>query len=259
MTTQLSYHERLAQEIAGLSSDELRRRAGDALKSAEHRGNIEMNLLEKELKRRGMRRYSAPRRPRPQPAQAGQNRSARLDGLPDIPDGWHPSAHSDEWTPQHETWLTVCLTLLEDFDDFNPRALLNGRAPGPHAQFAFRFLREEAELSQQQLADRLGVNQATLSRWEQGVRIPDSEDYFAFLRETADKVARSASYEILRCVALRDGWGDIASDDPAHTDALKNALDYLHEPLFRPGGLFDRWRETGSLPAWTPRDAGLSD
>lgn len=36
-----------------------------------------------------------------------------------------------------------------------------------------RKLREEAQLTQQQLADRLYVSRQTISRWESGTRCPD--------------------------------------------------------------------------------------
>lgn len=48
--------------------------------------------------------------------------------------------------------------------------------------------------------------------------------------------------------AFRDGW--------AETDT--NPYPHLWEAIFKQGGTYDRWLETGSLPTWTPRDAGYS-
>ena len=54
-----------------------------------------------------------------------------------------------------------------------------------------RAIREEAGVSQQRLADELGVNRVTVARWELGVRVSRGElrlRYIALLEELAEAV-----------------------------------------------------------------------
>jgi DNA-binding transcriptional regulator YiaG len=55
-----------------------------------------------------------------------------------------------------------------------------------------RAIRDEADVSQQQLADALGVNRVTVARWELGERVPRGElrlAYIALLDELRAAVA----------------------------------------------------------------------
>lgn len=56
-----------------------------------------------------------------------------------------------------------------------------------------RAIRDEAGVSQQQLADELKVNRVTVARWELGERSPRGElrlRYIAVLEELAEAVAK---------------------------------------------------------------------
>lgn len=55
-----------------------------------------------------------------------------------------------------------------------------------------RAIRDEADVSQQQLADELGVNRVTIARWELGERVPRGElrlRYIDLLDELSSAVA----------------------------------------------------------------------
>ena len=55
-----------------------------------------------------------------------------------------------------------------------------------------RAIRDEAGVSQQQLADELRINRVTVARWELGERVPRGElrlRYIALLEELAEAVA----------------------------------------------------------------------
>lgn len=39
----------------------------------------------------------------------------------------------------------------------------------------FKELREEKELSQEELSKKLGIHQKTISRWERGIQLPNIE------------------------------------------------------------------------------------
>lgn len=114
-------------------------------------------------------------------------------------------------------------------------------------------VREGEGLSQRELADLVHAGDpSNISRWESGRRWPGSWEYLAWLRETdADQTARCTA-DLVRLVAYRDGWL------PRYTDNAE-ALRVLHDALFKPEGLLEKWRETGSLPVWTPADAGLDE
>jgi transcriptional regulator with XRE-family HTH domain len=84
----------------------------------------------------------------------------------------------------------------------------------------FQALRKKAKLTQAQLADKVGVEQPTIGRWEKGERKPDLEDL--------DKLA----------VALGVHPGELFADtelsDQPHTTA--SALTELAEAALRHGG-----------------------
>jgi DNA-binding transcriptional regulator YiaG len=52
-----------------------------------------------------------------------------------------------------------------------------------------RKLRQTLQLTQQQLADRIGARQHTVARWETGVNEPKGA-YAMLLRQLSDKVKR---------------------------------------------------------------------
>lgn len=54
--------------------------------------------------------------------------------------------------------------------------------------------------------------------------------------------------QVYMLASLRDSWWDVDT----------NPYPALWEAIFKPGGTYDKWGETGSLPTWTPKDAGLT-
>ena len=55
-----------------------------------------------------------------------------------------------------------------------------------------RELRQALELTQQQLADKIGARQHTVARWETGINEPKGA-YAMLLRQLAEKVTRRRS------------------------------------------------------------------
>jgi hypothetical protein len=58
-------------------------------------------------------------------------------------------------------------------------------------------------------------------------------------------------------ILKRDGWfrTEKAKTGPGVADLYAS----MWEVVFKPGGLFDKFRDTGTLPHWTPADAGNRD
>jgi transcriptional regulator with XRE-family HTH domain len=161
------------------------------------------------------------------------------------------------WDDRDTAWLEVCLRLAEHFDDAGDPAhdpvQCQERIPAgePHAEW--KLLRDEAGLTLRQLGRLIGADQATISRWENGLRWPDNRAYHDWLRTAGERLGEEARLRAFIAQSKRDGWLGpervVGQDLPtrlAHWDVF-----------YKPGGLFDRWIETGSLPAWTPRDAGI--
>lgn len=234
-----------SSEYASYTTPELR----DLLEKVEPGSNIARNRITAELQRRGALSVIRSPKPRLRPVPSDP-RAERLVSLPDLPDGWHPDDNPDEWTEYDEAWLETCLQLLDDYDGFNPKQHLAARGRTPNA---FAFLREESGLTQKELADRLGVGQGTIARWENGTRRPDDERYFAFLEDAAEALCQRVCVSIWRQAGKRDGWWN-----PELNLTMGDAYERLWPVLFKPGGTIDRWREAGTLPTWTPTDAGCA-
>jgi len=163
------------------------------------------------------------------------------------------------WDAGDEGWLEACLRMARHFDDnpANPHDPVEcqRRLPTGQPRAEWKLLREEAGLTLRQLARRLDVDQASVSRWESGQRWPNSADYAAWLREAGERHAENARLRAFNAHSKRDGWlgpERLIGQNP-------DSLQAHWQAMYKRGGLFDRWVETGSLPSWTPRDAGLAD
>jgi transcriptional regulator with XRE-family HTH domain len=127
------------------------------------------------------------------------------------------------------------------------------RIPDGEPRFEFKLLRDEAGVTLRQLGREIGVDQATISRWENGLRWPDNRAYQDWLRTAGERLGEEARLRVFDAQSKRDGW--LGPERVVGQD-LPTRLAHWNA-MFKPGGLFDRWIETGSLPAWRPRDAGL--
>lgn len=112
-------------------------------------------------------------------------------------------------------------------------------------------IREAADLSIAELARQLEVDATNISRYEGGTRWPEAQPYLTWLRETDRAQALQDRNTLFVMQCHRDGWFDTGYDDTP--ESVRRHWD----ALFAPGGLYTKWQETGNLPAWTPRDAGL--
>lgn len=82
--------------------------------------------------------------------------------------------------------------------------------------YILKFLRKEARKTQKQLADELGVGQATISQWEKGISKPTADAIIAlsgyycvsadFILGISDKKEGDAQLdsEVEECIALLD-------------------------------------------------------
>ena len=163
------------------------------------------------------------------------------------------------WTDVDDALLELWLKTADHFDDAsNPPhdPVQCGRREPVHrpgvTRLEWKNLREEAGLTLRELGDRVGVDQGTISRWESGARWPgDAPEYFSFLRDEAEKFGQTIRMQIFLLQSKRDRW----MDNPVYLE-FEVRDDHWHA-IFKAGGLFDKWRETGSLPVYTPRGAGL--
>jgi transcriptional regulator with XRE-family HTH domain len=160
------------------------------------------------------------------------------------------------WDEHDEAWLEVGLRHAQHFDDAPPAhdpVECQMRVPEGEPRREWKLLREDEGLTLRDLARLLDVDAASVSRWESGARWPNNSDYSAWLREAGERHGERARLRAFDSHSKRDGWLGpervVGQDLPtrlAHWDVF-----------YKEGGLFDRWVETGSLPAWTPRDAGI--
>ena len=169
-------------------------------------------------------------------------------------EGWTPDWRG-AWTKADESWLGIVLQMAEHFEDHDPRDCQR-HGDGQWGRPEWKFLREEEHLTLRQLGAKLDVDGGSISRWESGARWPENVDYEVWLKDAADRLGEQARMQVFLLQSKRDGW---------HTDAVRAAkadpiLDRFDhwDVIFKDGGLFDRWRETGSLPSWTPVDAGFT-
>lgn len=89
-------------------------------------------------------------------------------------------------------------------------------------------LRNENGLTQQQLAEWLGVSDRSVSRWENGVTLPD----FDLLLQLADRYGVEVR-EVLDGQRKPDADSEAPKTDPATRQALLQAADYHNqEKLF---------------------------
>ena len=160
------------------------------------------------------------------------------------------------WTDADESWLGLVLEMVDHFEHPHDPLECQRKLDSQWGRPEWRFLREEEHLTLRQLAVKLEVDAGTVSRWESGKRWADNVDYSLWLKEAGDRLGETASLQVFLLQSKRDGW---------HTDAVRAAKDdpildrFDHwEAIFKDGGLFDRWRESGSLPVWTPGDAGYT-
>ena len=159
------------------------------------------------------------------------------------------------WSPADESWLGIALQVAEHFEDHDPRDCQR-HGDEQWGRPDWKFLREEEHLTLRQLGSKLDVDAGSISRWESGARWPESADYSLWLKESADRLGETARTQVFLLQSKRDGW---------MTDTVRAAKDdptlnrFVHwEIIFKDGGLFDRWRESGSLPSWSPLDAGFT-
>lgn len=185
-----------------------------------------------------------------------------------IPKGWTPDWFT-QWTEEDEVWLNVCLQNADHWDDgHNPvecgrRQAAEGFEQNTDGRLDWIILREEAGFTMKDLAAQFEVNVATISRWESGQRWPDNRSYLSWLHAEGELHAQQIRTQLFAMQSKRDGW---FHDKWVHTHqgkkiyvtlALAHRDNHWHT-LYKPDGLFDRWKETGSLPAWTPEDAGIN-
>lgn len=124
-----------------------------------------------------------------------------------------------------------------------------GGKPGERNEW--KLLREEAGLTLAQLAARPGVDTGTMSRWERGNG--GRTTISTFLNDTAGTHAQTMRMQVYMLQSLRDGW--FAAELVFGNLVI---MDEHWDVILQEGGLFDRWREIGTLPAWTPRYAGIA-
>ena len=168
-------------------------------------------------------------------------------------EGWVVDLKSP-WSDGDESWLGIALQVAEHFENHDPRDCQR-HGDEQWGRPEWKFLREEEGLTLKQLSGKLNVDPGSISRWESGTRWPENVDYEMFLKESADQLGGRARMQVFLLQSKRDNW---------LTDAVRGSLDdpaldrFTHwGVLFDEGGLFDKWRESGSLPSWTPADAGF--
>jgi len=162
------------------------------------------------------------------------------------------------WDDVDEIALETALTVADHFDDgHDPVACqLDNLRSTDHrrdhqTRDEWKLLREEAGLTQTQLAKLVGVAKENVSRYEANKRRPDNEyAYFTWLRARGDELGENARMKVWMLQTYRDGWWTTGE----HW-TLENRLAHWNL-IFHEGGLFDRWRETGQLPVWKPSDSG---
>ena len=169
--------------------------------------------------------------------------------------GWVVDLKSP-WSDGDESWLETVLTMADHFKHPHDPIECQRQLDPRWNRAEWKLLREEKHLTLRQLAAKLNVDPGSISRWESGTRWPENVDYEMFLKESADRLCETAGLQVFLLQSKRDGWMTdavrAAKDDP-----ILDRFDHW-DVIFKVGGLFDRWRETGSLPRWTPQDAGYT-
>lgn len=107
-----------------------------------------------------------------------------------------------------------------------------------------KVLRTEKELSQTQLAAVLGITQDSISLWEKGKRVPDTQ----YVVKLADFFGVSTDYLLGRS----DDFGNvnILSNAPAHSEKEETLLQYFRmlSPELQ-GAALDTVRVLAGIPA----------
>lgn len=180
----------------------------------------------------------------------------------ELPDSWtvtddgfaNPGV---EWTDQDEQMLDSLLSMFQHDETHDPVQCGLETPPGFIAEYGERFewrtIRVSADLTIRELGELVGVSAPTISRWESGKRNPQAGEgarYFQWLRDTDEYQIRKSADLIWKIVAKRDGWipGPLA----------EYGWDNYWNVIWKPGGLFDKWQETGTLPRFTPANAGIA-
>ena len=170
-----------------------------------------------------------------------------------FPADWEPKVVG-EWSEADSIWLEISLSMSKHFDDGHHPVDCQKWSVG--ARYEWTLLREEAGLTLRQLGRMLNVDSSSVSRWESGQRWPENRDYFEWLIEAGETLAQTARVSAVTAQLKRDGWVDNLPK-PGGPDVTGYTKRDHWKIFFKPGGLFDRYIETGTLPAWTPSDAGL--
>jgi transcriptional regulator with XRE-family HTH domain len=116
-----------------------------------------------------------------------------------------------------------------------------------HAEW--RGIRDSAGLSLAELAVLLGVDAGSISRWESGKRRPTNPEYFRWLRDRDLEDTRIVERDVFWLLMKRGGWIAKLGREPL------SLARPLWDAMWKVGGLYDRWRGTGTLPHFTPADA----
>ncbi|MGD2100824.1 MAG: helix-turn-helix domain-containing protein [Acidimicrobiia bacterium] len=179
-----------------------------------------------------------------------------------LPESWKPVEGGfqvdprAEWLEDDEVMLDSLLAIAAHDLDHDIIDCMLSQPPDviqALGRFEWVTVRENEDVTVAELADRLGVTKGTISRWESGKRRPASPSaYTAWLRECDQRQIGERMLDVWKMILRRDGW----SKD---LDALfRYGAPDLWNVVWKENGLFDKWCETGTLPHFTPADAGVA-
>jgi DNA-binding XRE family transcriptional regulator len=142
-----------------------------------------------------------------------------------------------------ESWLMFNLRLVRVDNDIlrvgkveDHRAKVAEHAYGRDApdwlrgRATWRDMRGIADLSREELAEQLGIDRASISRYESGARFPDrGGPYARWLKTAYDKYLADAEEDVVQGLLIRDGW--MVPDLDRGENYVKWAVDLTGDQL----------------------------
>ncbi len=185
-----------------------------------------------------------------------------------VPSAWtqREDGHWDtdiygEWTDEEERWIEGTARLIDhmlnDHDPIECQRDVDPVVLDEIGRLEWAAIREGEQLTLRQLAGLLNVDAGTISRYETGSRWPENTEYLRWLQETDQTQIRANKRDFITAILKRGGW--FQTEKAKTGPGVADLYDTMWEVVYKPGGLLDKFRETGTLPHWKPADAEIHD